>query len=344
MKAQLESIRTLALEAISATQTGAELDAVRVRYLGKKGELTAVLKQMGKLSAEERPVMGQVANEVRAALEAAIDAARERLAAAKLEQQLIDEAIDVTIPGKEVRIGHKHPMYKALDEIKDIFVGMGFTVLDGPEVELASYNFDKLNAEEGHPSRDWSDTFYFDEDSRVMLRSQTSPMQVRAMETMKLPIRIIAPGRVYRKDEVDATHSPMFHQVEGMVIDKGVTMADLKGTLDAFAQKLFGDDMTTRFRPSFFPFTEPSAEVDLTCVNCHGKGCRICKGTGWIEVLGAGMVNPKVLEMCGIDSKKYSGFAFGVGLERIAMLRYGITDMRALFEGDVRFLSQFRDD
>ena len=257
MKQQLENIRSSALEAIAATTVSEELEALRVKYLGKKGELTAVLKQMGKLSAEERPIMGQVANEVRAALEAAIDEARERLAAAKLEQQLIDEAIDVTIPGKEVRIGHKHPMYKALDEIKEIFVGMGFTVLDGPEVELATYNFDKLNAEEGHPSRDWSDTFYFDEDSRVMLRSQTSPMQVRAMETMKLPIRIIAPGRVYRKDEVDATHSPMFHQVEGMVIDKGVTMADLKGTLNAVMEELFGEGTVTRFRPHHFQIGWP---------------------------------------------------------------------------------------
>ena len=285
--------------------------------------------------------MGQVANEVRAALEAAIDSARERLAAAKLEQQLIDEALDVTIPGKEVRIGHKHPMYKALDEIKEIFVGMGFTVLDGPEVELATYNFDKLNAEEGHPSRDWSDTFYFDEDSRVMLRSQTSPMQVRAMETMKLPIRIIAPGRVYRKDEVDATHSPMFHQVEGMVIDKGVTMADLKGTLSAVMEQLFGEGTVTRFRPHHFPFTEPSCEMDVQCHKCGGKGCPTCKGEGWIEVLGAGMVHPKVLEMSGIDSEEYTGWAFGMGLERLAMRRFKIADLRLIFENDVRFLEQF---
>ena len=341
MKQQLEAIRKSALEAIEQAGASEELEALRVKYLGKKGELTAVLKQMGKLSAEERPVMGQVANEVRAALEAAIDASRERLAAAKLEQQLIDEAIDVTIPGKEVRIGHKHPMYKALDEIKEIFVGMGFTVLDGPEVELASYNFDKLNAEEGHPSRDWSDTFYFDEDSRVMLRSQTSPMQVRAMETMKLPIRIIAPGRVYRKDEVDATHSPMFHQVEGMVIDKGVTMADLKGTLNAVMEELFGEGTVTRFRPHHFPFTEPSCEMDVQCHKCGGKGCPTCKGEGWIEVLGAGMVHPKVLEMSGIDSEEYTGWAFGMGLERLAMRRFKIADLRLIFENDVRFLEQF---
>ena len=341
MKEQLAKIRSEALAAFESAQDAAALDALRVQYLGKKGELTAVLKQMGKLSAEERPVMGQVANEVRAALEAAIDEARERLAAAKLEQQLIDEAIDVTIPGKEVRIGHKHPMYKALDEIKDIFVGMGFTVLDGPEVELATYNFDKLNAEEGHPSRDWSDTFYFDEDSRVMLRSQTSPMQVRAMETMKLPIRIIAPGRVYRKDEVDATHSPMFHQVEGMVIDKGVTMADLKGTLNAVMEELFGEGTVTRFRPHHFPFTEPSCEMDVQCHKCGGVGCPTCKGEGWIEILGAGMVHPKVLAGCGVDPDVYSGWAFGMGLERTAMRRFKIADLRLIFENDIRFLEQF---
>ena len=290
MKAQLEAIRSAALEAINGTQTTAELDAVRVQYLGKKGELTAVLKQMGKLSPEERPVMGQMANDVRAALEVAIESQSAVLAEKALADKLAAETLDVTIPGKEVKIGHKHPMYLALDEIKDIFVGMGFTVLDGPEVELATYNFDKLNAEEGHPSRDWSDTFYFDEDSRVMLRSQTSPMQVRAMETMELPIRIIAPGRVYRKDEVDATHSPMFHQVEGMVIDKGVTMADLKGTLNAVIREIYGSGTQTRFRPHHFPFTEPSCEVDIQCHKCGGKGCPTCKGEGWIEVLGAGMV------------------------------------------------------
>ncbi len=341
MKQQLEVIRKEALESIAACRATEELEALRVKYLGKKGELTAVLKQMGRLSAEERPIMGQVANEVRAALESAIEEGRERLAAAALEQRLIDEAVDVTIPGESIRIGHKHPMYRALDEIKDIFVGMGFTVLDGPEVELASYNFDKLNAEEGHPSRDWSDTFYFDEDSRVMLRSQTSPMQVRAMETMKLPIRIIAPGRVYRKDEVDATHSPMFHQVEGMVIDKGVTMADLKGTLNAVMEELFGKGTVTRFRPHHFPFTEPSCEMDVQCHKCGGKGCPTCKGEGWIEVLGAGMVHPKVLEMSGINSEEYTGWAFGMGLERLAMRRFKIADLRLIFENDVRFLEQF---
>ena len=341
MKQQLEAIRKSALEAIEQAGASEELEALRVKYLGKKGELTAVLKQMGKLSAEERPVIGQVANEVRAALEEAIETARERLAAAAMEQRLVAEAIDVTIPGKEIKIGHKHPMYRALDEIKEIFVGMGFTVLDGPEVELASYNFDRLNAEEGHPSRDWSDTFYFDTDSRVMLRSQTSPMQVRAMESMSLPIRIIAPGRVYRKDEVDATHSPMFHQVEGMVIDKNVTMADLKGTLNTVMEQLFGEGTVTRFRPHHFPFTEPSCEMDVQCHKCGGKGCPTCKGEGWIEVLGAGMVHPKVLEMSGINSEEYSGWAFGMGLERLAMRRFKISDLRLIFENDVRFLEQF---
>ncbi len=341
MKEQLANIRAQALAALERAQSPAELDGLRVQYLGKKGELTAVLKSMGKLSPEERPAMGQLANEVRAALEAAIEAQGKRLEAQALEQRLKDEAVDVTIPGKAPRLGHKHPMYIALDEIKDIFVGMGFTVLDGPEVELASYNFDKLNAGEGHPSRDWSDTFYFDKDSRVMLRSQTSPMQVRAMETMPLPIRIIAPGRVYRKDEVDATHSPMFHQVEGMVIDKNVTMADLKGTLNTVVERLYGKGTQTRFRPHHFPFTEPSCEMDVQCHKCGGVGCPTCKGEGWIELLGAGMIHPRVLEMSGIDPSEWSGWAFGMGLERTAMRRFKISDLRLIFENDVRFLEQF---
>ena len=341
MKEQLATIRAQALAAIESASDSAALDALRVQYLGKKGELTAVLKQMGKLSAEERPVMGQLANEVRAALESAIEAQAAVLADKSLEQRLRDEALDVTIPGKTFHLGHKHPMYLALDEIKDIFVGMGFTVLDGPEVELAELNFDRLNAGEGHPSRDWSDTFYFDADSRVMLRSQTSPMQVRAMDSMPLPIRIIAPGRVYRKDEVDATHSPMFHQVEGMVIDKGVTMADLKGTLNTVVEQLYGKGTQTRFRPHHFPFTEPSCEMDVQCHKCGGVGCPTCKGEGWIELLGAGMIHPKVLEMSGIDPAVYSGWAFGMGLERTAMRRFKIADLRLIFENDVRFLEQF---
>ena len=341
MKEQLANIRSQALAAIEGAADPAALDALRVQYLGKKGELTNVLKSMGSLSAEERPAMGQLANEVRAALEGAIEAAARKLEKQALEQKLRDEALDVTIPGKAVKLGHKHPMYIALDEIKDIFVGMGFTVLDGPEVELAEYNFDRLNADEGHPSRDWSDTFYFDEDSRVMLRSQTSPMQVRAMDTMPLPIRIIAPGRVYRKDEVDATHSPMFHQVEGMLIDKGVTMADLKGTLNTVVEQLYGKGTKTRFRPHHFPFTEPSCEMDVQCHKCGGVGCPTCKGEGWIELLGAGMVHPRVLEMAGIDPNVYSGWAFGMGLERTAMRRFKIADLRLIFENDVRFLEQF---
>ena len=341
MKEQLAKIRAEALSAMENAQSAAELDGLRVQYLGKKGELTAVLKMMGKLSPEERPAMGQLANEVRAALESAIEEQGKRLEAKALEERLAAEAVDVTIPGKAPKLGHKHPMYLALDELKDIFIGMGFTVLDGPEVELAEYNFDKLNAGEGHPSRDWSDTFYFDKDSRVMLRSQTSPMQVRAMDSMPLPIRIIAPGRVYRKDEVDATHSPMFHQVEGMVIDKGVTMADLKGTLNTVVEKLYGKGTKTRFRPHHFPFTEPSCEMDVQCHKCGGVGCPTCKGEGWIEMLGAGMIHPKVLKMSGIDPEVWSGWAFGIGLERTAMRRFKIADLRLIFENDVRFLEQF---
>ena len=341
MREQLAKIRSEALTAFASASDLTALDALRVQYLGKKGELTGVLKMMGKLTPEERPVMGQLANDVRAALESALEERTVALENAALEQRLLDEAIDVTIPGQSISVGHRHPMYIALDEIKEVFIGMGFDVLDGPEVELASYNFDRLNAEEGHPSRDWSDTFYFDEDSRVMLRSQTSPMQVRAMETRSLPIRIIAPGRVYRKDEVDATHSPMFHQVEGMVIDKGVTMADLKGTLNTLVEELYGKGTKTRFRPHHFPFTEPSCEMDVQCHKCGGVGCPTCKGEGWIEVLGAGMIHPKVLEMSGIDSEEYTGWAFGLGLERIAMRRFKIADLRLIFENDMRFLEQF---
>ena len=341
MKEQLAKIRAEALAAFAGAQDSAQLDALRVQYLGKKGELTAVLKMMGKLSPEERPQMGQLANDVRAALERALEERGRELEAAALERRLKEEAVDVTIPGKAVSLGHKHPMSIALDEIKEIFIGMGFDVLDGPEIELASYNFDRLNADEGHPSRDWSDTFYFDKDSRVMLRSQTSPMQVRAMETRSLPIRIIAPGRVYRKDEVDATHSPMFHQVEGMVIDRNVTMADLKGTLNLLVESLYGKGTQTRFRPHHFPFTEPSCEMDVQCHKCGGKGCPTCKGEGWIELLGAGMIHPRVLKMSGIDPNEWSGWALGMGLERTAMRRFKISDLRLIFENDMRFLSQF---
>ena len=341
MKEQLERIRQEALAAIAATADPAGLEELRVRYLGKKGALTAVLKQMGSLSPEERPAMGQIANGVRAAIEQAMEDAGTALREKALERRLQAEALDVTIPGRAVDMGHRHPMYIALDEIKEIFIGMGFEVLDGPEIELAEYNFDRLNADEGHPSRDWSDTFYFDTDSRVMLRSQTSPMQVRAMDSRRPPIRIIAPGRVYRKDEVDATHSPMFHQVEGMVIDKGVTMADLKGTLNLMVEQLYGKGTVTRFRPHHFPFTEPSCEMDVQCHKCGGVGCPTCKGEGWIELLGAGMVHPRVLEMSGIDPEVYSGWAFGMGLERTAMRRFKISDLRLIFENDIRFLEQF---
>ena len=341
MKEQLAKIRAEALSAFENVKDAAALDGLRVKYLGKKGELTAVLKQMGRLSVEERPAMGQLANEVRAALEGALETAAQKMEAAALEMKLKAEAVDVTIPGRPVQVGHRHPMNAALEEMKEIFIGMGFTVLDGPEIELAELNFDRLNAEEGHPSRDWSDTFYFDAGERVMLRSQTSPMQVRAMDTLPLPIRMIAPGRVYRKDEVDATHSPMFHQVEGMVIDKGVTMADLKGTLATVAQRLYGPDTKTRFRPHHFPFTEPSCEMDVQCHKCGGKGCPTCKGEGWIELLGAGMIHPRVLEMAGIDPDEWSGWAFGFGLDRLAMLRYKIDDVRLIFENDIRFLEQF---
>ena len=341
MREQLAKIRAEALAAFESVQDAARLDELRVKYLGKKGELTALLKQMGRLTPEERPVMGQLANDVRAALEGALEASSKKLEASALERRLQNEALDVTIPGKAVSIGRQHPMNIALDELKDIFIGMGFQVLDGPEVELAELNFDRLNAGEGHPSRDWSDTFYFDRDSRVMLRSQTSPIQVRAMDALPLPIRMVAPGRVYRKDEVDATHSPMFHQVEGMVIDRGVTMADLKGTLNTVAEQLFGEGTKTRFRPHHFPFTEPSCEMDVQCHKCGGAGCPTCKGEGWIELLGAGMVHPRVLEMSGIDPEVYSGWAFGIGLERMAMRRFKIDDMRLIFENDVRFLEQF---
>ena len=341
MKEQLEAIRKQALEAVAGTQAGSELEAVRVQYLGKKGELTAVLKQMGKLSPEERPVMGQLANEVRAELEKAIEAQAAVLAEKALEAKLEAETVDVTIPGKRPQVGHKHPMYTALDEFKEIFINMGFEVFDGPEVEQEEYNFTKLNTPDDHPAREWSDTFYLTEDSSILLRTQTSPMQIRAMEEHGVPIRMISPGRVYRKDEVDATHSPMFHQIEGLVVDKGVTMADLKGTLNAVIKAIYGANSVTRFRPHHFPFTEPSCEVDIQCHKCGGKGCPTCKGEGWIEVLGAGMVHPKVLRNCGIDPDVYSGFAFGFGLERMAMGRFKISDLRLIFENDIRFLEQF---
>ena len=343
MKEQLEQIKAKALADLAAAADMPALDAVRVRVLGKKGELTAVLKQMGKLSAEERPVMGQMANAVRAKLEEALEKRRAALDAAALEAKLEAEAVDVTIPGKPVEMGHQHPMNRVLQEVKEIFIGMGYQIVDGPEIEEAAYNFTKLNIEEGHPSRDRSDTFYFDDDDSVLLRTQTSPMQIRVMEQQKPPIRMLAPGRVFRKDEADATHSPMFHQMEGLVVDKGITLSDLKGMLDLFVKKIYGEGTVTRLRPSYFPFTEPSVEVDCSCFECGGKGCNLCKGTGWIEILGAGVVNKKVLENCGIDSEEYSGFAFGIGLERTAMLKYGINNIKMLFGSDLRVLKQINE-
>ena len=341
MKELMQKLREASIRAILESENVETLEALRVKYLGKKGELTGILRQMGKLSAEERPAMGQLANQLRQDIESAIEARRNELQSAMMEKKLEQESIDVTLPAEDLRIGHKHPMYSVLDQIKDIFIGMGFEIVDGPEVELADYNFTKLNIEDSHPSREWTDTFYFKDDSSILLRTQTSPMQVHAMETKPLPIRMIAPGRVYRKDEVDATHSPMFHQIEGMVIDKGVTMADLKATLNLVVEKIYGEGTVTRFRPHHFPFTEPSCEMDIQCHKCGGKGCPTCKGEGWIEVLGAGMVHPKVLAGCGIDPEVYSGWAFGMGLERLAMGEYKITDLRLIFENDVRFLEQF---
>ncbi len=347
MKQQLESIRQKAMAALEDAATPADLEDLRVKLLGKKGELTAVLKQMGKLSAEERPVMGQLANSVRAAIEEKLEQRKAAVHAAVLEAKLASEAVDVTIPGDEVVLGHQHPMNQVLQQIKDIFVGLGYQVVEGPEVELASYNFTRLNIEEGHPSRDRSDTFYFNDDDTVLLRTQTSPMQIRVMENAKPPICILAPGRVFRKDEADATHSPMFHQIEGLVVDENITMGDLKGALSSCMRKIYGEDAVMRFRPHHFSFTEPSCEMDMQCHKCHGTGeidgsvCSTCHGEGWIELLGAGMVHPGVLENCGIDSSKYSGFAFGMGLERMAMGRLKITDLRLIFDNDVRFLNQF---
>ena len=341
MKELMQGLRDSSIKAILEADDIELLESLRVKYLGKKGELTGILRQMGKLSAEERPVMGQLANQLRGDIEAAIEQRKAELGSKLMELKLERESVDVTLPGETSALGHKHPMYNVLDQIKDIFIGMGFEILDGPEVEKAEYNFTKLNIDEGHPSREWTDTFYFKDDSSILLRTQTSPRQIHAMETRPLPIRIVAPGRVYRKDEVDATHSPMFHQIEGMVIDKGVTMSDLKATLNLVVEKIYGKGTVTRFRPHHFPFTEPSCELDIQCHKCGGKGCPTCKGEGWIEVLGAGMVHPKVLAGCGIDPDVYSGWAFGMGLERLAMGEYKITDLRLIFENDVRFLEQF---
>ena len=347
MKEQLEQLKAQALAALEDATNAAALEEVRLRYLSKKGEVTGVLKMMGKLSAEERPVIGQLANAVRAEIEQRLEEKMAEMQSAALEEKLASEALDVTIPGQAVTMGHEHPMNQVLQEIKDIFVGLGYQIVDGPEIELADYNVTRLNIEEGHPSRDRSDTFYFNDEDSVLLRTQTSPMQIRVMENAKPPICILAPGRVYRKDEADATHSPMFHQIEGLVVDENITMGDLKGALVTLMKRIYGQDAEMRFRPHHFPFTDPSCEMDMQCHKCHGTGevngqvCSTCHGEGWIELLGAGMVHPDVLRNCGIDPEKYSGFAFGMGLERMAMGRLRITDLRLIFDNDVRFLNQF---
>ncbi len=339
MKEQLESIRDRALQELGHTGDLQELEKIRVNYLGKKGELTAILKQMGGLSPEERPVIGQLANQVREQIEEGIQSRADTLKQQALARQLAAETIDVTLPGKPCRRGAKHPLSIVLDEIQEIFIGMGFEIVQGPEVELDYYNFEALNLPKDHPARDTQDTFYISDN--VVLRTQTSPVQIRTMEKQKPPIRIISPGRVYRSDAVDATHSPLFHQIEGLVVDKGITFADLKGTLETFIKRLYGEDSVVRFRPHHFPFTEPSAEVDVQCFNCKGQGCRLCKNEGWIEILGCGMVHPQVLRNCGIDPEEYTGFALGMGLERVVMRRYTIDDLRLFYENDVRFLQQF---
>ena len=339
MKEQLESIRDRVLQELGHTGDLQELEKIRVNYLGKKGELTAILKQMGGLSPEERPVIGQLANQVREQIEEGIQSRADTLKQQALARQLAAETIDVTLPGKPCRRGAKHPLSIVLDEIQEIFIGMGFEIVQGPEVELDYYNFEALNLPKDHPARDTQDTFYISDN--VVLRTQTSPVQIRTMEKQKPPIRIISPGRVYRSDAVDATHSPLFHQIEGLVVDKGITFADLKGTLETFIKRLYGEDSVVRFRPHHFPFTEPSAEVDVQCFNCKGQGCRLCKNEGWIEILGCGMVHPQVLRNCGIDPEEYTGFALGMGLERVVMRRYTIDDLRLFYENDVRFLQQF---
>ncbi len=340
MKEQLEAIRTQADAELKKAESQQALEELRIKYLGKKGALTAILKQMGKLSAEERPVIGQLANQVRASIENELAQRAAEVKAAEQQRRLEEEKLDVTLPGKRREMGAKHPLSIGLDEIKEIFIGMGFEIVEGPEVETDYYNFEALNIPKNHPARDTQDTFYINEN--ILLRTQTSPVQVRTMEKQKPPIRVISPGRVYRSDAVDATHSPLFHQIEGLVVDKGITFADLKGTLETFVKRLYGEDSVVRFRPHHFPFTEPSAEVDVQCFNCHGEGCRLCKGEGWIEILGCGMVHPKVLSNCGIDPEVYSGFALGMGLERVVMRRYNIDDLRLFYENDVRFLKQFQ--
>ncbi len=339
MQEKLKKIREEAMAQIDHAEVLDRLNDVRVSFLGKKGELTQLLKSMKNLAPEERPAFGQMVNETRAQIETHLEKAMKVLEEKALEQQLKAEEIDVTLPAKKNPVGHRHPNTIAREEVERIFIGMGYEVVEGPEIEYDLYNFEKLNIPANHPAKDEQDTFYINKD--IVLRTQTSPVQARVMEQGKLPIRMICPGRVFRSDEVDATHSPSFHQIEGLVVDKNITFADLKGTLEQFAKEMFGENTRTKFRPHHFPFTEPSAEVDVSCFKCGGKGCRFCKGSGWIEILGCGMVHPHVFEMCGIDPKEYTGFAFGVGLERIALLKYEIDDMRLLYENDTRFLKQF---
>ena len=339
MTETLNSIKLAAKEAVLNANNESAIEEVRVKFLGKKGELTAILKQMGSLSPEERPKMGQLVNEAKAEIESLIADKKTVLIKKAVEEKLKAETIDITMPAKEIKQGKLHPLNTVLDDMINIFQSMGFDVVDGPEVETDHYNFECLNVPADHPARDMQDTFYLAEN--LLLRTQTSAAQIRVMENAKPPIRVICPGRVFRADEVDATHSPVFHQIEGLVVDKGVTMCDLKGVLEQFAHEIYGSDTKVKFRPSFFPFTEPSVEVDVTCSECGGKGCRVCKGSGWIEILGAGMVHPNVLRSCGIDPEEYSGFAFGIGLDRLTTTRYKISDIRLLFENDKRFLEQF---
>ncbi|BEP28613.1 phenylalanine--tRNA ligase subunit alpha [Helicovermis profundi] len=339
MKEKLKVILADAKESLKNVDSLKKLEENRIKFLGKKGELTAILKGMGRLSKEERPEMGKIVNEVRSEIEKMLEDAKKEAKQKELALQLEKEKIDITLPGKSAKTGHRHPLTQVLDEIKDIFIGMGFKIAEGPEVETVYNNFDALNSPKDHPSRSTSDTFYIND--KLLLRTQTSPVQIRTMKSQKPPIKIISPGRCFRFDELDATHSPMFHQIEGLVIDKNITMADLKGTLDMIAKRVFGETTKTKFRPHYFPFTEPSAEVDVTCFKCGGEGCKVCKGSGWIEILGCGMVHPKVLEECGIDSEVYSGFAFGMGLDRITMLKHEVDDIRLFFENDMRFIDQF---
>ena len=339
MQEKLLAIKEAAFNEISAAENSVALEEIRFKYLGKKGELTTILRGMGSLTPEERPIVGKLVNEAKSEVEAKLEEVGTAIKTKEKNAKLASEVIDISLPGKKQVIGKRHPLDLTLERMKEIFISMGFSIEDGPEVELDHYNFEALNIPKDHPARSEQDTFYINDN--IVLRTQTSPIQIRTMENQEPPIKMISPGKVYRSDAVDATHSPIFYQMEGLVIDKGVTFADLKGTLELFAKKMFGDKVVTKFRPHHFPFTEPSAEMDATCFVCEGKGCRVCKGSGWIEILGCGMVHPNVLRNCGIDPEVYSGFAFGFGVDRMVMLKYGIDDIRALYESDMRFLNQF---